>query len=71
MTTEQVCLMCKHIFLLPGHEDYSEITPGEPMEFGCAKQHWRTDASSLESMIEFRAYMEQASDCADFEPVKV
>lgn len=60
------CVLCKHFYFDPGHEDYSDLTPGESTIIGCNKDHYRMEAFDT-TEEKYRENMLKANTCSDFE----
>jgi hypothetical protein len=64
----KICYKCEYCFVSLGDQGYGELTPGEPFEMWCQKQHWnfnnlRYSSSDPEVLSKC---IERAETCPDF-----
>ena len=64
----RTCTTCQHFYVCPGTPDYSELTPGEPMELKCGKYHWDISESEITSEMVREKFL-TAIDCPDYQEV--
>jgi len=60
---ESLCLFCEFFFIDTGWGG-TDVTPGEPAEICCRKEHWAMDISDTTGL--FRLYIKRAAGCGDF-----
>lgn len=62
------CLECEHWDLDPGEPNYSEYTPGYPMNIRCIKSsEWNSRDWDIEE--DMQRDMLRAETCSDFQPI--
>ena len=66
MPIGKLCWSCKNVRFYTASEGYSEFTPGSDFHFYCSKYHWEFDQYD-NTLEDWRAYIEQAETCLDFE----
>ncbi len=64
------CLDCTWFYMEPSTPGYSEVTPGDDMEMGCRKCHWTLN-NRRDDEASFRAKMQTATTCPDYEEVPI
>ncbi len=60
------CLDCKHLRLVGATPDWSDITPGDPMEWCCRKGHYYIDNDDLNA-ARVKSVLELGSTCTDYD----
>ena len=60
-----LCTDCKLFFFNAFEQGYSELTPGEPLKFGCTKRIW--DYTDLVSSGDLARRLDTANTCPSFE----
>ncbi len=65
-TPPKTCLLCEHCRIDFGCGDYSDVTPGDPLDFRCYKGHWDI-TQSHGGKTTLRSALAMAETCKDFE----
>ena len=60
----RICLLCKHFHMDTGWGG-SDVTPGDPPEMECMKEHWNLNGR-WEDADNLRKCMRKAEDCKDY-----
>ena len=63
---KKLCYYCKHFEFHNGHENWSDVTPGEQLELWCDLSKWQFDSCST-SQQKFAEILETAEKCENFE----
>jgi len=65
---ERTCLECRFCDLDLGEHGYSEMTPGGPGSFHCAKGHFSYSGDEFFGTEKAWKQIQVATTCADFQP---
>ena len=63
----RICLQCRHCMVNLGSVAYSDLTPGGPGSFECARGRFAGEPETGFGTAEAWAMVQQAASCPEFE----
>ena len=70
MNKRDLCIFCTYFNFDLGCPDFSDVTPGDPVEIECMKGKWRMGQYEEDAQIKYRKKIRMAKDCPLFEMEK-